>query len=293
METANHSKPFVKWAGGKRQLLPELDKRLKAAFDGGGIDTYVEPFVGGGAVYFHVMANYGNAIKRAVINDINADLMTAFTAVRSNPDGLIRALSGLQDKYLNMDMEGKKAMYLETRERFNRKDDDLTDTAAMFMFLNKTCFNGLYRVNKQGKFNAPFSYSENPNICDTYTLTRASETLQDTVILRTDYKETAESASPNTIFYLDPPYRPISDTSAFTSYTPEGFDDEEQLELMDFCHRIHDKGAKFILSNSDAGDGYFDELYKDFKIERVQARRSINSKGEKRGKINELIITNF
>lgn len=205
----NNAKPFVKWAGGKRQLIPEIDLRLKRAF-GLGIDTYVEPFVGGGAVFFHVMDNYMGAIKRAVINDLNSDLMTAYTAVRSNPNGLIEALSRLQERYTSMDLEGKKAMYLGIRDEFNMKQGDITDTTAMFIFLNKTCFNGLYRVNKQGKFNTPFSYSERPNICDKETITADSTSLSSAEILRADYKDTVRYADIRTLYYLDPPYRPIS-----------------------------------------------------------------------------------
>lgn len=239
------------------------------------------------------MGKYGERITHPVINDLNRDLMVAYTAVRANPEALIYHLTELEKKYLPMDEDERKAFYLKTREFFNEKVTDMIDSSAMFIFLNKTCFNGLYRVNRKGEFNVPFGNYKNPTICDSKNIRSCSNALENATILRADYTETIAYANPGTLFYLDPPYRPISETSQFTAYTSASFGDDDQLKLREFCQEIHDNGGKFILSNSDAGDGYFDELYKDFTIERVEAKRSINSDGTKRGKINELIIRNF
>jgi DNA adenine methylase len=219
--------------------------------------------------------------------------MVTYTAVRANPETLIQHLTEFEKQYLSMDENVRKAFYLKTREFFNEKVTDMIDSSAMFIFLNKTCFNGLYRVNRKGDFNVPFGNYKNPTICDSKNIRSCSNALSNTTILRADYAETSAYAHHGTLFYLDPPYRPISDTSLFTSYTSGKFGDDDQLKLRKFCQEIHDNGGKFILSNSDAGDGYFDELYKNFTIERVEAKRSINSDGTKRGKINELIIRNF
>ena len=206
----------------------------------------------------------------------------------------------MQLAFLPMDENGRKYHYYTARERFNSlhlNDETAIEKAALFIFLNKTCFNGLYRVNKKGQFNVPMGSYKNPTICDEDNLRNISSVLQNVTIVCGDYTLSKDFIDSDTFVYIDPPYRPISETSGFTSYNSDCFDDNEQRRLAQFIDEIDKKGAKIVLSNSDPKnvnpeDDFFDELYKDYKIHRVSASRMINSKGEKRGKINELMISN-
>ena len=291
-------KPFVKWAGGKGQLVEQLDALLPKDFGSRGGVTYVEPFVGGGAMLFHMLAKYPN-IERAVVNDLNADLVTCYRVIRNSPEELISTLRGLQDEYWALtDMEQRKRMFLEKRERYNSHSTKGVETAALFIFLNRTCFNGLYRVNSKGQFNVPFGKARHPSICDEETLRADSAALQKVEVLCGDYSLVTNAVKGAAFFYFDPPYRPLTKTAAFTAYSKEGFDDSEQKRLAEFCRGLHSDGHSWLLSNSDPrntvpDDNFFDVVYSGFDINRVKASRAINSKADGRGKITELAIRNY
>lgn len=290
------AKPFVKWVGGKTQLLEEVEKSLPKNFSEKERLMYVEPFVGGGAVLFWIMQKFPN-IRRAVINDVNKELITTYRVVKLDVEPLISMLTIMQNEYLSRNKDSRKEYFLKKRELFNSKNLSDIETATLFIFLNKTCFNGLYRVNAKGEFNVPHGRYVNPKICDPDNLRAASLVLQKVKIQCGDFSETIKWASDDVLFYLDPPYRPITETSSFTSYSKNGFDDSEQIRLRDFCAELSNRGAIFIASNSDpqntcSTNVFFDELYEDFNIKRVYASRMINSKADGRGKLTEIMISN-
>ncbi len=292
------AKPFIKWVGGKGQLLNQLEAMLPADFDKRDNVTYIEPFVGGGAMLFHMLQTHKN-IKRAIINDINPQLINCYTTIRDQPNELIRSLASIQDEYYSLEgEEAKKEFYLDARDRFNGKPSSPVESATLFIFLNRNCFNGLYRVNKAGKFNVPFGRYERPLICDADTILADSELLQDVVILAGDFEQTFDYIAGNTFFYFDPPYRPISNTSNFNDYTKESFNDTAQIRLKRFCDQVQDAKVPFMLSNSDClrsngTDRFFDDLYESYDIHRVWASRSVNANGAKRGKLTELLVRNY
>lgn len=290
------AKPFIKWVGGKTQLLDDIKKSLPRDLSRRDGMTYIEPFVGGGAVLFWILQEYPN-ITRAIINDINAELICTYRVIKYDIESLIFELSRLQNEYLPLNEVDRKEYFLAQRERFNRNDKTDIETAALFIFLNRTCFNGLYRVNSKGMFNVPHGRYSNPKICDEKTLKADSAILQRVEILCGDFAQTGKYANDNVLFYFDPPYRPLTDTSAFTSYAKEGFDDAEQMRLRNFCNLIAKQKSLFVASNSDPlnvdnDDDFFDHLYKMFSIKRVSAARMINAKGNGRGAISEIMISN-
>jgi DNA adenine methylase len=286
------AKPFLKWAGGKSQLLDEIEQRLPYGLSSGEINTYVEPFVGGGAVFFYIAQNYP-FIKRFYLLDINQDLVNCYNAVKTNVESVINDLKTLESKFLAKKNSSRKDFYYQIRTEFN------TDRSpAKLIFLNKTCYNGLYRVNRNNEFNVPFGGYENPTICDEANLEAASTILKNVDIIAADFEESERHTNKNCFVYLDPPYRPISPTSSFTSYAKDDFTEKDQIRLAEFCRSLHDRGAKFLLSNSDPknenpNDHFFEKQYKGFTIERVKATRAINCKASGRGEIDELIITNY
>lgn len=292
------AKPFIKWVGGKSQLIRQLESLLPADFDKKEDVTYIEPFVGGGAMLFNMLQAHDN-ISRAVINDINPDLTVCYETVRDRPDELVRSLASIQEDYYSVENEeAKKAYYLRVRDRFNAKPADPIEITTLFFFLNRTCFNGLYRVNRAGKFNVPFGRYERPLICDAETIEADSKLLQNVTILTGDFEQTFEHIGGNTFFYFDPPYRPLSDTSSFNDYAKEAFNDAAQIRLKHFCDRLHNAGISFMLSNSDClgkngTDRFFDDLYEDYDISRVWAARSVNANGAKRGKLTEILVRNY
>ena len=291
-------KPFIKWVGGKSQLIEQLDAQLPADFDSLEDVTYIEPFVGGGAMLFYMLQHYPN-INHAIINDINPDLTTCYCTVRDNPKELIASLQDIENTYFSLNTEeARKEFFIVVRNRYNEKNLDPIENTTKFFFLNKTCFNGLYRVNKKGLFNVPFGRYSNPTICNPETILKDSELLQRVEILNGDFEETFKYAQGNTLFYFDPPYRPLNDTSSFNNYTKEAFNDNEQIRLKKYCDRINDAGFKFMLSNSDGKsvngeDNFFDVLYAAYQIERVLASRSINSNPNKRGELTEILVRNY
>ncbi len=296
------AKPFIKWAGGKGQLLSQLDEHLPYELQEQTF-TYIEPFVGGGAMLFHMLRKFPN-ITNAVINDINPYLVTAYRTVKNQPDELISKLSTLEEDYFAQpNEEAKKVFFLNIRNVFNEHPLDDVDRTKYLMFLNRTCFNGLYRVNAKGKFNVPFGKNLHPTICNADTIKADSELLNhvDVTILNGDFEDTANYMTANGLnfFYFDPPYRPLNATSSFNSYAKEDFNDDEQIRLRDFCARLNEHdNVKWMLSNADCSaknpeDTFFEDIYHDFHIHRVSASRAINANPEKRGKLSELLIKNF
>ena len=290
------AKPFVKWVGGKTQLLDDIRNTLPRDLSQRGKMVYVEPFVGGGAVMFWILQEFPN-ITRAIINDINKELICTYRVIKSDVEELILELTRIQTEYLALDDVARKNYYLSQRKRYNGRTSSDIETAALFIFLNRTCFNGLYRVNSKGEFNVPHGRYKNPKICDAETLRADSAILQQVEILCGDFAQTGKYADNNVLYYFDPPYRPLTETSAFTSYAKDGFDDAEQTRLRDFCEQISTHKSLFVASNSDPQnidnrDDFFDRLYKRFSIKRVSAARMINSKGNGRGAISEIMISN-
>lgn len=292
------AKPFVKWVGGKGQLLNQLESLLPQGFDERENITYIEPFVGGGAMLFYMLQKHRN-IRHAIINDINPDLVTCYTTVRDVPSELIKSLSDIQEEYLAItDEDGRREFYMSRREEYNRKGLDDVRNTTLFFFLNRTCFNGLYRVNRKGAFNVPFGKYANPTICDAKTIQEDSMLLQNVTILNGDFEDTFQYAQGDTFFYFDPPYRPLSNTASFNDYTKEAFNDDAQIRLKEYCDRIDEAGCQFMLSNSDGrgkdvNDTFFDDLYAAYHIDRVYASRAINSNPEKRGKLTEILVHNY
>ena len=293
-------KPFIKWAGGKGQLINVIRNTYPRDL-GKEINKYAEPFVGGGAVLFDILSNY--ELDSIYISDINPELINAYRIIRDDVEELISLLSVMQNEYVPIDTESRKQYYYKKRERYNdlkiNGDEAINiEKAALFIFLNKTCFNGLYRVNRKGLFNVPMGAYKNPCICDTDNLRNISIALQKVTIVCGDYKESDKFIDQNTFVYFDPPYRPLTKTANFISYTENLFDDKAQIELAEYVKILDKKGAKVVVSNSDpknsnTEDEFFDELYKEHRINRVQATRMINCNGESRGKISELLIANF
>jgi len=291
------AKPFLKWAGGKTQLINDIEKALPKDIYRDKF-TYIEPFVGSGAVLFWMLNNFPN-LKKAVINDINEDLINTYKTIASKPNELISILQILQNEFHGLEGqdEVKKEYYYSKRELYNKRKEEQSGQAALFIFLNRTCFNGLYRVNRKNEYNVPMGSYKRPTICDKENILAVSQALQKVEILCGDYEETLNFAHSNTLFYFDPPYKPLSETSSFNSYAKDEFNDAEQIRLRDFCHKLDSLNHNWILSNSDLkgkdeNDNFFDDLYSDFNIQRVDARRSINANPEKRGALKELLITN-
>ena len=292
------AKPFIKWVGGKGQLIEQLDEKLPANFDDWQDVTYIEPFVGGGAMLFYMLQRYPN-IRHAVINDVNPDLTTCYCVVRDMPEELITACEEIQSAYNALQTEdARREFFLAVRDRYNEKNLDPLENTTQFFFLNRTCYNGLYRVNRKGLFNVPFGKYTNPQICDPITIRKDSEILQRVEIMTGDFEATFDRARGKTLFYFDPPYRPLSDTSSFNDYAKEAFNDDAQIRLKEYCDRINEAGFHFMLSNSDCkgkneDDNFFEVLFQAYQIERVWASRSINSNPDKRGKLTEILVHNY
>lgn len=277
---AEKPKPFVKWVGGKRQLLAQF-RRLNLyppeKFD---IRTgrYFEPFVGGGAVFFDLLPEKG------FLSDLNKELVTTYNVIKNDVEGLIASLKKHKTD---------KEYFLKIRAQDPKTLSEL-DGASRFIFLNRTCFNGLYRVNSKGGFNVPYGKYSNPLICDEDNLIKVSKSLQNIEIKHQDYKEVLQKAKKGDFVYFDPPYYPVSKTASFTSYTKEAFLDKEQLELRDTYIELHKRGCFVMLSNSDTP--FINKIYSGLKgihVNKVEAGRAINSKGSGRGKITEVLVTNY
>lgn len=280
------SKPFLKWAGGKTQLINDIERILPAEITKENF-TYIEPFVGSGAILFWMLNNFPK-LEKAVINDINKDLINTYKTIASNPKELISILEIFQNEFHNLEgnEDNKKLYYYQKRELYNTRKEEQSGQAALFIFLNRTCFNGLYRVNSKNLYNVPMGGYKKPTICDSENIFAVSKALQKVEILCGDYEETLNYSNKNSLFYFDPPYKPLSETSSFNSYAKDVFNDNEQIRLKDFCLKLDLLNHSWILSNSDVkgkneNDNFFDDLYSDFNIQRVDARRrSINANPE-------------
>ena len=292
-------KPFIKWVGGKGQLLSEINKLYPVEL-GKNINKYAEIFIGGGAVLFDILSKY--KLDEVYISDKNLELINTYKSIRDNVDILIKSLKEMEEQYIPLNNEDRKIYYYEKREEYNslkiNSEMNNIEKAILFIFLNKTCFNGLYRVNKKGEFNVPMGAYKKPKICDEENLKNVSLTLRNVKIVYADYRESEKFIDDKTFVYIDPPYRPLNITSSFTSYTENDFNDKEQIELAEYINVLNKKGAKIVISNSDPknndiDDNFFDKLYKNYNINRVKATRMLNSNASLRGAINELLITNY
>ena len=301
-----YAKPFLKWMGGKGQLLNEIDKRLPQIVKDNDLEYYYEPFVGAGSVFFHLKNKY--KISKSIISDINPELILTYKTIQKDYKRVIKELKPLKRDYNNCETpEERKENYLKIRKSFNKdlKEIDYNKIgkiqfkrAAQMIFLNKTCFNGMFRVNKEGKFNVPAGRYENPSIYDEDNLNEVHRVLNDNVIIKTqDFLKIEPYVTNKSFIYLDPPYRPLNPTSSFTQYYKDNFEDLDQIRLCQFIQRLTKKHVPVLLSNSDSknedNESYFKKLYKNQKIEAIKARRSINANAKKRNAINELIIKNY
>ncbi|WP_338950703.1 Dam family site-specific DNA-(adenine-N6)-methyltransferase [Fusobacterium nucleatum] len=267
---------------------------------GKNINKYAEIFVGGGAVLFDILSKY--KLDEVYISDKNLELINTYKSIRDDVGILIKLLKEMEEQYTSLNNENRKLYYYEKRREYNNLkiniEENNIEKAVLFIFLNKTCFNGLYRVNKKGEFNVPIGTYKKPKICDEENLKNVSMALKKVKIVYADYRESEEFIDNKTFVYIDPPYRPLNITSSFTSYTENDFSDKEQIELAEYINVLNKKGAKIVISNSDPknndiDDNFFDKLYKNYNINRVKATRMLNSNASLRGVINELLITNY
>lgn len=268
--------PVLKWVGGKRQLIPEIEKYIPQ------YTKYYEPFVGGGAVLFHLQP------KKAVINDLNSELMNLYEVIKSNVEELIEDLAKHKNEASHFyDVRGLD----RDKEKYSRLSN--IEKASRIIYLNKTCYNGLFRVNRAGEFNTPFGDYKNPNIVNEITLRAVSNYFNKAEItfLNGDFEEAVSGIRKGSFVYFDPPYDPVSDSANFTGYNKGGFDREEQKRLKRLCDTLDKRGVKFLLSNS--ATDFIRDLYKDYKVEIIQAKRAINSKADLRGEVDEVLVRNY
>ena len=292
-------RPFVKWAGGKSGVISQLKNFYPFDLESGVIERYVEPFVGGGAVLIDILQKYD--IKEAYAFDINKDLINSYNVIKFKVEELIKELDRKEKHFLKLEMDERQKFFYEIREEYNsyKLEEDLNvKRASEFIFLNRTCFNGLYRVNKSGKFNVPCGKYKNPTISDSKNLRNLSCLIQNVTFEDGDYKKSSKYVDDKTFVYFDPPYRPLSTTSGFTAYAKEDFNDENQKELAKYYFELNKKKAKLMLSNSNPKntheeDNFFEDIYKGFNIHVVTAKRMINANGKGRREISELLITNY
>lgn len=299
------AKPFLKWAGGKTQLLGQIAECLPVEIAQGGIDRYIEPFMGGAAVFLYLVQKH--SIAENYVADGNEELALAYKTVQQRVEEVIALLRSIEQAYYGMTPAQQKARFYAVRSQFNEERSQIdfsgagaesAKRTAQLIFLNRTCFNGLFRVNARGGFNVPFGGYMHPLICDAENLRTVSAVLRRTRILHGDFTICEPYVDARTFVYFDPPYRPISRSASFNSYSRQPFDDAAQARLAEFYRALDGKGAKLMLSNSDPhnenlADNFFEELFSGFHIRRVLARRNINSNGARRGAITELLITNY
>ena len=295
-------RPFVKWVGGKSKLIPQMEQYYPKELKENKIDVYIEPFVGGGAIIIDILKKYN--IKKTYAFDINKNLINCYNIIKEKVESLVLNLKKLEEEYLKLDDENRKEYYYDIRKKYNsinvENEKEALEKTTYFIFLNKTCFNGLYRENRRGQFNVPIGKYKNPTICDEKNLIELSKLIKNVTFINGDYRESYKYIEENTFIYFDPPYRPINKTSSFTSYSKEDFNDENQKELGEYFRKINDNNSnvKLMLSNSNPKnnneeDDFFEQTYNGFKINEIKANRMINSNKEKRGKISELLITNY
>jgi len=299
------AKPFLKWAGGKTQLLQKFHELYPKELIEGKIKNYYEPFLGSGAVFFDIVKHH--KIENAFLYDINDELILTYKVIKQDAGKLIEFLQRYQKIYWKLNELKRKEYFYEQRSNYNQHRFNINyikysehwiPRAAQLIFLNRTCFNGLYRVNSKGEFNTPAGDYKKPTICDEDNLLAVSKVLEKTTIKKADYKQLKRDLKKNSFVYFDPPYRPVSKTASFTAYSQHEFGDKQQTELAAMFSQLDKQGALLMLSNSDpknnnSKDNFFDELYKDFNLQRILAKRMINSNAAKRGAVNEIVVTNY
>lgn len=298
-------KTILKWAGGKTQLLPEIIKRLPLEIHFGHIQNYCEPFLGGGAVFIYIIENFN--IEKAYLIDINEELILFYQVIKNDPELFIKKINNYKNTYIKLTEKEKEIFYYQIRNEYNQTKNNINfnvynfdwiERAAQMLFLNKTCYNGLYRQNSKGEFNVPFGKYEKPEFFSKENVYNVSKYLQKAELICADFEIIEKFVDSSFFVYFDPPYRPLTKTSSFTSYTKYDFSDKDQIRLAKLYYRLNNKNVKLMLSNSNPksvndNDDFFDKLYAEFKIERIYANRMINCNGSNRGKISELIITNY
>lgn len=292
-------KPFLKWAGGKTQLLPDIENRLPNFIKNGERFNYVEPFIGSGSVMFHLVNNYHENIDKIIINDLNTRLIYLYETIIYNPTKFIEGISDIANEYKKLDDDQKKDFYLRKRDEFNNlpiKENQKLNISVLFLFLNKTGFNGIYRENSKGTFNVPFGEQYNPSFINKENIKSISHVLKNKIEIRNQSYDTIliDSEDIKTFYYLDPPYIPLNKTSNFTEYIKGStFNNTKSLEtLRTYCEKIKIKKSFLMLSNSDTKES--NNLLSGIgEIKKVKANRMINSIGAKRGEINELLILNY
>lgn len=293
-------RPFVKWAGGKGSLTSQLNKFYPYELKNGTIEKYIEPFLGGGAILIDILQKFN--VNKAYAFDINIDLINSYNIIKNDVNNLIIELGKMETEYLQLGQEERTKYYYNTRDEYNsyklNEKENSIKKAAQFIYLNRTCFNGLYRVNKSGDFNVPIGKYKNPKICDEQNLMRLSELIQNVEFRYGDYTKSIKYININTFVYFDPPYRPLNKISGFTSYTKEYFNDNNQRELAKYFATLNNMGAKVMLSNSNPkntnkDDTFFDEIYNEFNINKIYAKRMINANSKGRGAISEIVVTNY
>lgn len=298
-------KPFLKWAGGKSQLLAQYQAFLPEELEYGQITNYCEPFLGGGAVYFWLAQRF--SFQQVFLYDINEPLILIYQMVQQEVEALIEQLLQLVHPFLSLTQQERVHYFYQIRQKYNQQPIHTTDFSnkseaimrtAELIFLNKTCYNGLFRFNRKGEFNSPCGAYKNPKIFDPNHLRVISSLLKNAVIQQKPFEESLTQMNENSFVYLDPPYRPLSTTANFTAYSRHPFLEAEQLRLAQFCRELNQRQIKFMLSNSDPkntdpNDHFFEQVYADFQIHRVSATRMINRNSKKRGTIRELLITNY
>ena len=295
-------RPFVKWAGGKNKLILQIEQYYPKELKENKIDVYIEPFVGGGAILIDILKKYN--IKKAYAFDINKNLINCYNIIKDKVESLVLELKKLEEEYLKLDDENRKEYYYDIRKKYNsiniENENEALEKTTYFIFLNKTCFNGLYRENRRGQFNVPIGKYKNPTIFDEENLIELSKLIKNVTFINGDYRESYKYIEENTFIYFDPPYRPINKTSSFTSYSKEDFNDENQKKLGEYFRKINDNNSnvKLMLSNSNPKnnnekDDFCEQIYNGFKINEIKANRMIDSNKEKRGKISELLIINY
>lgn len=296
-----NAKPFVKWAGGKGKLLKQLEEFLPTDFDKHQDVTYIEPFVGGGAMLFYMLQKHKN-ISKAVINDINSDLIRCYELIKNDPEELIERLKDIEETYYHYDIRDHRELFYAYRDQYNKEGIMPNQKAALFIFLNHTCFNGLYRVNSMGKFNVPFGRYKKPVICNEKVILEDHKLLNsiDVIIKKPgDYKRIYKNLSRKDLnfVYFDPPYRPLLNESNFKEYSNSPFGDRQQVELKLFCDKLSERQCKIMLSNSDSrnedGSSFFEELYEGYSADFIYAPRFINAFPGKRAKLTEILIRNY
>jgi len=305
--SANHTRarPFLKWAGGKRQLLDQMQAYFPAELQDGQITRYVEPFLGSGALFFKIMQSY--PIRECLLADINHEMILVYKTIQQDVNSLIDSLGEIENRYSQLNQDQRREYYYRIREQYNLQRTSIQMVefepnwvlrSAYMIFLNRTGYNGLFRVNSSGEFNVPFGRYQHPRILDRDNLHLVAALLQNVSLRYGDFEMIAEFVNEKTLVYFDPPYRPLSPTAHFTSYSSGRFDDQQQLRLAGFYRSLDEQGGKLMLSNSDPHnvdplDNFFERAYQGFRINRLNARRNINRDAEKRGRISELLILNY